>query len=264
MITSDDSRTAKGGAGGWSARLDVPGAFDRDDDAPDAVFHVAPRLVGHLGDAAESAVRAALGVLLPPGGDLLELGGGWKRHLPPQFLKRRLIGLGANEAELASNPQLDAARVFDLNLDPRLPFADASFDAVFCVNAVAYWKHPVQVFAEVRRVLRPGGLFAVMFGRRCFPTRTVRVWREADDRGRAAIVREYFRRSAALARPQHLWDAVTEEILSPGGGLFADPAFLIHARADVPRVSLSHGIPREAASRDGREGAKAGAASRPA
>ena len=47
----------------------------------------------------------------------------------------------------------------DLNADPVLPFADASFDAVLNCVSVDYLVRPVEVLAEVARVLRPGGRF---------------------------------------------------------------------------------------------------------
>lgn len=40
-----------------------------------------------------------------------------------------------------------------------LPFADASFDVVFCIDAFEHFPYPVQSAREFRRVLRPGGTF---------------------------------------------------------------------------------------------------------
>jgi ubiquinone/menaquinone biosynthesis C-methylase UbiE len=42
-----------------------------------------------------------------------------------------------------------------------LPFADASFDKVFAVNVIYFWQHPVRALAEIRRVLRPGGMSSI-------------------------------------------------------------------------------------------------------
>ena len=39
----------------------------------------------------------------------------------------------------------------------QLPWRDASFDRVFCVNALHHFSDRAQFFAEARRVLRPGG-----------------------------------------------------------------------------------------------------------
>jgi ubiquinone/menaquinone biosynthesis C-methylase UbiE len=39
----------------------------------------------------------------------------------------------------------------------RLPFADAAFDRIYCINALHHFADREQFFAEARRVLRPGG-----------------------------------------------------------------------------------------------------------
>ncbi len=38
-----------------------------------------------------------------------------------------------------------------------LPFGDASFDRIFCVNALHHFTDRARFFAEARRVLKPGG-----------------------------------------------------------------------------------------------------------
>lgn len=43
------------------------------------------------------------------------------------------------------------------NADERLPFPDASFDAVICNDAINHFRHRPAVLAEWRRVLRAGG-----------------------------------------------------------------------------------------------------------
>ena len=42
-----------------------------------------------------------------------------------------------------------------------LPFADASFDRAYSVNAVFFWPDPAAGIAELHRVLRPGGLAVI-------------------------------------------------------------------------------------------------------
>jgi SAM-dependent methyltransferase len=41
-----------------------------------------------------------------------------------------------------------------------IPFADASFELVYCKQVLEHVRHPVPLLAEVRRVLVPGGRFA--------------------------------------------------------------------------------------------------------
>jgi len=43
----------------------------------------------------------------------------------------------------------------------RLPFADASFDAVFANGVLMHLSEPMRALSEVRRVLRPGGIVGV-------------------------------------------------------------------------------------------------------
>jgi SAM-dependent methyltransferase len=44
----------------------------------------------------------------------------------------------------------------------KLPFADASFDAVFSKSVVEHMRQPIDLVREAHRVLRPGGLAIVM------------------------------------------------------------------------------------------------------
>ena len=83
--------------------------------------------------------------------------------------------------------------------EPCSPFPVAGFDDVTCCVSVDYLVRPIDVFAEVGRVVRPGGRFVCTFSNRCFPTKAVRGWLATDDEGRAGIVTEYFRRAGAFA-----------------------------------------------------------------
>lgn len=40
-----------------------------------------------------------------------------------------------------------------------LPFADESFDKVFCINVIYFWDEPEKHLSEVHRVLKPNGEF---------------------------------------------------------------------------------------------------------
>jgi SAM-dependent methyltransferase len=81
--------------------------------------------------------------------------------------------------------------VADLNRDPALPLGDASLDAALCCVSVQYLQRPLDVFADVRRVLRPGACFIVSYSNRCFPTKAVAIWRSLDLRGHASLIHSY-------------------------------------------------------------------------
>ncbi len=48
---------------------------------------------------------------------------------------------------------------YDTGMGEALPYADASFDAVVCVDVLEHVRDLAQVLAETARVLRPGGVF---------------------------------------------------------------------------------------------------------
>ena len=164
--------------------------FARIDPADDAEFYAVDRLVTHLEDGAIEALRTFYGSLLPEGARVLDLMSSWRSHLPRSGIGS-VTGLGMNAAEMADNPQLSDFVVHDLNARPALPFDDAAFDAVVCTVSVQYLTSPLDVFADVRRVMRPGAPIAVAFSNRCFPTKAVAVWRYGTDADHVDLVRAY-------------------------------------------------------------------------
>lgn len=173
-----------------------PEYFDRLDDGDDALFYATPRLVTHIDDDAVRNLGDLFRELLPPDAHILDLMSSWRTHLPADYRPSQVVGLGLNLAEMADNPQLDDFVLHDLNAEPALPFEDAAFDAVLCTVSVQYLTKPLELFAEVFRVLRPGGVFVVSFSNRCFPAKAVAAWRYSDDAQHIGLVHSYFRLSA--------------------------------------------------------------------
>ena len=165
------------------------GFFGRSDEIDDTVFYEPVRLVQHIDDAAIAAV-GALYDELSISGHILDLMGSWISHLttPPAGL----VVLGMNPTELRANPMAASVLVHDLNTTPTLPFADTHFDDVVCAVSVDYLTRPLEVFAEVGRVLKPGGRFVCTFSNRCFPTKAIRGWLLATESQRCEIVARYF------------------------------------------------------------------------
>ena len=172
-----------------------PHAFDKQDPGDDLGFYMAPRLVTHLDDGAIAALTDCYRTLLPEGGRILDLMSSWVSHLPDERRYAEVVGHGMNAEELAANPRLDRWFVADLNADPSLPLDDAAFDAVQACVGVQYLQRPFDVFAEVRRVLKPGAPCVVSYSNRCFPTKAVAIWRSLDMNGQAALIRLYLERS---------------------------------------------------------------------
>ncbi len=167
-----------------------PGFFDRQDDSDDADFYGPPRFVTHIDDGAIAAVSELYDELGVPEGRVLDLMSSWVSHLSRKP-DGGLVVLGMNDVELRANPLADRVEVQDLNVDTRLSFEEASFDAVICCVSIDYLIHPVEVLREVGRVLAPGGVVVLTFSNRCFPTKAVRGWLATDEDGRVAIVQAY-------------------------------------------------------------------------
>ena len=170
------------------------GSFDRHDGGDDADFYAPPRLVTHIDDGAIAAVTALYDELGVPDGRVLDLMSSWVSHLS-RTPSGGLVALGMNAVELAANPMADQVAAQDLNVEPQLPFDDATFDAVTCCVSIDYLIDPVTVLREASRVLRPGGVVVLTFSNRCFPTKAVRGWLATDEEGRVAIVRTYLERA---------------------------------------------------------------------
>ena len=172
-----------------------PGTFARVDESDDALFYIPPRLVTHIDEQAIAALSAFYGEVLEPGSTVLDLMSSWVSHLPKDLELGELIGHGMNEDELAANPRLSRWFVQDLNRECTLPLESASCDAALCCVSVQYLTRPVETFAELRRVLRPGARFIVSYSNRCFPTKAVAIWRSLDTRGHASLIHHYFDRA---------------------------------------------------------------------
>lgn len=172
--------------------------FVRIDEGDDAQFYASPKL--SPGD--ESQTRALARVFRPHLGEacnVLDLLAGAHSTLPEGVEYAAVAGLGLNAAELEANPRLTARIVQDVNADPVLPFADRVFDACILTHAVEYLIKPVAVFAEIARVLKPGGVCLVAFARTAAPTKAIAIWRNHGDGDRARLVELYFSLSGGFA-----------------------------------------------------------------
>lgn len=206
----------------------LPEHFAREDESEDERFYETPRLVVHIDEPAIEALRAFYRERLPAGGDILDLMSSWRSHLPHDVAYRRVVGLGMNEIELRENGQLSERIVRNLNVDPALPFEDASFDAVSITVSVQYMTRPLETLAEVARVLRPRGLVVVSYSNRMFPTKAVRIWRYSDDAGHARLVAAYLHYAGGF-------EDIAFEDRSPTKttGAYSDPLFIVTARRAV-------------------------------
>lgn len=238
-------------------------AFSRQNEQDDRIFYQQERFVQHLDTTALSSVRQVIGSLVTePHPVILDLMAGPDTHLPDAISPAMVVGLGLNQNELMRNQALDERIVHDLNRDPCLPFDDAVFDVVLNVVSVQYLTRPFDVFAEVARVLKPGGLHLVIFSNRMFEDKAVNIWRQAGSEERVWVVEDYFA-AGGFERPQVF---VSEGLPRPEDdkyadlGIPSDPVYAVYgetpggdpARPPRPRPRITCGFevePEEVARR---------------
>ena len=175
--------------------------FERDDPGTDHSFYASPRFVTHIDDGAIAAVSELYAELKVDRSDrrVLDLMSSWVSHLRGR--PAELVVLGMNRAELDANPWATERVLQDLNTEPRLPFPDASFDAVLCCVSIDYLIRPVEVLAEAARVLRPGAPIVITFSNRCFPTKAVHGWLATTDEAHLSLVAGFLRTVGGFEEP---------------------------------------------------------------
>ncbi|MDA0163636.1 class I SAM-dependent methyltransferase [Solirubrobacter ginsenosidimutans] len=99
-----------------------------------------------------------------------------------------LCGAGLDQFDVPP----DELVVFDGDPNEPLSYGDDAFDDVLCTGGVGTFTHPRDTFADVARILRPGGRFVCTFTTLLFTEEAVRGWVSTDDAGRVRIVRAYF------------------------------------------------------------------------
>ncbi|NMG57633.1 class I SAM-dependent methyltransferase [Geitlerinema sp. P-1104] len=205
---------------------------DRDrsklDSSDDARFYEMPRFVTHVDESFIDQLTQLYRDRLQANSHILDLMSSWVSHLPEDIPFTHVEGHGMNEAELAKNPQLDHYIVQNLNHNSKLPYGDEQFDAVLNAVSVQYLQHPEEVFAEMHRILKPGGLAIVSFSNRMFYQKAIQAWREGSEASRVQLVKRYFQAVPGFAAPEVI--AKTSDvpsILQMMGFAGADPFYAV-------------------------------------
>jgi SAM-dependent methyltransferase len=107
---------------------------------------------------------------------------------------------------------------------------------------VDYLTRPVEVFRDVGRVLKPGGLFLITFSNRFFPQKVVKIWRESGEAERVGLVTGFFE-ATGLFDPPALFVSKgrprPENDTHADSGLPSDPVYAVYAERKG-----GHGAPR--------------------
>jgi len=175
---------------------------DKIDPTNDSLFYDQPRFVTHVDEGFIGQLRELYRQKLPAQGRIFDMMSSWVSHLPEEMEFAHVEGHGLNAAELAKNPRLNHYFVQNLNQNQKLPLADADFDAVINCVSVQYLQQPEAIFAEVHRILKPGGVAIFSFSNRMFYQKAIAAWRDGSEGDRVDLVKDYFQSVPGFSTPE--------------------------------------------------------------
>ena len=199
------------------------------DESNDALFYEHHRLVTNVDERFIEQLTELYRERLTPNSCILDMMSSWVSHLPSDMEFARVEGHGMNAEELAKNPSLDHYVVQNLNENHRLPFEDRTFDAVLNTVSVQYLQNPEAVFAEIYRVLKPGGIAIVSFSNRMFYQKAIAAWRDSSDATHIALVKSYFESVKGFSTPEVIANQppMTNPLLQMMGFASSDPFYAV-------------------------------------
>lgn len=198
------------------------------------------------------------------GGDVLELGCGTGRHIGPVLDSgaRSYVGVDASSGMLArarARPAASDPRVRLVEGDVvQLPFLSDSFDHVLVVLVLEHVTELEPLFAEISRLLRPGGLLRLL---ELHPSRiasgTVAHFTDAEGEVRFDSIAHPVAAITSSLRWAGLEPRAVRELVAEGALLASVPKLVKHAgrpvlldleaaRAGEPDGSSAHGVGRVA------------------
>jgi SAM-dependent methyltransferase len=200
------------------------------DDTNDTNFYSYPRFVTHVDEGFIQQLTDLYQETLAPNTRIFDMMSSWVSHLPDEIEFEHVEGHGINAEELARNPRFDHYFVQNLNDKQMLPLEDESFDAVLNAVSVQYLQYPEQVFAEIHRILKPGGVAIISFSNRMFYQKAIQAWRDSAELERVELVKRYFEAVPGFSSPQAIVrPASVPAILQMLGVLGGDPFYAVLA-----------------------------------
>ncbi|MBV8884064.1 MAG: class I SAM-dependent methyltransferase, partial [Chroococcidiopsidaceae cyanobacterium CP_BM_RX_35] len=123
--------------------------------------------------------------------------------------------------------------VQDFNEDPHFPLPDQDFDAVLNAVSVQYLQYPEAIFAEIYRILKPGGVAIISFSNRMFYEKAIQAWREGSETSRVELVKSYFELVPGFSPPEVIArQSNASGVLSWFGAASRDPFYAVIAHRD--------------------------------
>jgi SAM-dependent methyltransferase len=132
----------------------------------DDYYDAARRVNVDFDDASHGGHRAVMQSLSDQGVEsVLDIGCGSGEFAVPlgaRLPRLRYVGVDVSTAAVRAAQDLSRPGAYVAMDAERLLFADASFDAVISLYALEHFTHPQQTLHEMARVLKPGGMLALL------------------------------------------------------------------------------------------------------
>ncbi|KAA0130739.1 class I SAM-dependent methyltransferase [Chryseobacterium sp. SN22] len=156
---------------------------------------------------------------------ILEIGHGNAGHVKSILNRARNIrytGIDISETMHREAMKLNEAfkdqADFVLYEGEKLPFGDKTFDKIFTVNTVYFWKQPVDYLNEIYRVLKKTGTFVLTFGQRDFmeklPFTRFGFTLYNTDEMEETVSKSYFSRMAVSEREEEVKSKTGDETIT--------------------------------------------------
>ena len=172
------------------------------DASDDKLFYSYPRFVTHVDEGFIQQLTDLYRQRLKSNTRIFDMMSSWVSHLPEEIKFAHVEGHGLNTEELGRNPRLDHYFVQNLNENPKLPLKDEDFDAVINAVSVQYLQYPEGIFAEIYRILKPGGVAIFSFSNRMFYQKAIQAWRDGSEASRVELVKSYFESVPGFSPPE--------------------------------------------------------------
>ncbi len=136
------------------------------------------KIAEHMNTSNGDMTRYAIDLLNCKGDEhVLEIGPGNGRFAEYVLSKGtciRYTGVDISEtmidaARAINRPYVEAERVvFEWTDGLHFPFPDEAFDKIFTVNTLYFWENPAVQLTEIKRMLKPGGVFCLAIASKAF------------------------------------------------------------------------------------------------
>ena len=136
------------------------------------------RIAANMNASNGDMTRHAIDLLAcPPHAEVLEIGPGNGKFA--SYVLSKGCGIHYTGADRSATMVAEAQRLNKADIDNgrmhftwtdgiTFPFADRSFDRIVTVNTLYFWEDPTVQLAEIRRLLKPDGIFCLAIASRVF------------------------------------------------------------------------------------------------